>query len=131
MSQYLSAVTLVVPDYDQAIGFYVDVLGFELVEDTPLSPDKRWVLIAPPGSRETHILLARAANDGQRAVVGRQAGGRVFLFLRTDDFERDYLAMVRKGVRFAEAPRQERYGRVAVFEDPFGNRWDLIQPSDG
>lgn len=131
MSQHIAAVCLVVPDYDQAIRFYVDVLGFELVEDTAIAPDKRWVLVAPPGSRETRILLARAANESQRAVVGQQAGGRVFLFLQTDHFERDYGALMEKGIRFVEAPREERYGKVVVFEDPFGNRWDLIEPLVG
>lgn len=130
MRQYLSAISVVVPDYDDAIAFYVGILGFTLCEDTVLSPTKRWVTVAPPGAADTgcKLLLARAADEAQRAVVGRQAGGRVFLFLNTDDFDRDHARMVRDGVRFIEEPRDEPYARVAVFEDPFGNRWDLIQP---
>lgn len=127
MSRFLSAVAVVVPDYDEAIGYYVDVLGFDLVEDTPLSDTKRWVLVAPPGSRECRLLLARAVTDRQRDAIGDQAGGRVFLFLGTDDFDRDYQAMRAAGVRFVEQPRDEPYGRVVVFEDPFGNRWDLVE----
>ena len=102
-------------------------LGFDLVEDTDLGAGKRWVLVAPPGGG-TRLLLARAVTPEQRAAVGNQAGGRVFLFLRTDDFERDHAAFAARGVVFAEAPRREPYGQVAVFTDPFGNRWDLIGP---
>ena len=127
MKQFVSAVSLVVPDYDEAIAFYVGVLGFALVEDTRISAQKRWVRVAPPGARETCLLLAKAASPAQEVVIGAQAGGRVFLFLETDDFARDYQAFQARGVRFAEAPRQEPYGVVAVFEDPFGNRWDLIE----
>ncbi len=129
MAQHLSAVTLVVPDYDRAIAFYVGALGFDLVEDSDLGGGKRWVLVAPPGSRETRLLLARAADSEQAAAVGRQAGGRVFLFLATDDFDRDHARMTGAGVAFAEPPRREPYGTVAVFADPFGNRWDLIDPA--
>ena len=125
----LSAVSVVVPDYDEALAFYVGTLGFTLCEDTMLSPTKRWVTVAPPdsGASGCRLLLARAANEAQRAAIGRQAGGRVFLFLNTGDFARDHARMVRKGVRFIEKPRDEPYGRVAVFEDPFGNPWDLIE----
>jgi uncharacterized glyoxalase superfamily protein PhnB len=103
------------------------VLGFELIEDTALRDGKRWVLVAPPGSRETRLLLARAATPEQANRVGDQTGGRVFLFLHSDDFWRDFRAMQEKGVKFCEAPRKESYGLVAVFEDLYGNRWDLLQ----
>lgn len=129
MPQFLSAVSILTPDYDAAIGFYVDVLGFDLVEDTDLGGGKRWVLVAPPGARESRLLLAKAATQKQRAAIGDQSGGRVFLFLATDDFERDYRRYLAAGVAFEEPPRAETYGRVAVFRDPFGNRWDLIQPA--
>jgi catechol 2,3-dioxygenase-like lactoylglutathione lyase family enzyme len=128
MRQLISTVTVVVPDYDAAIAFYVATLGFTLVEDTRLTEEKRWVLVAPPGSAETRLLLAKAATPEQRAAIGNQTGGRVFLFLSTDDFARDHEAMRRAGVRFLEEPREEPYGMVAVFADPFGNRWDLIGP---
>lgn len=128
MRQHLSAVTVVVPDYDPAIAFYVDVLGFSLIEDTPLGQGKRWVLVAPPGSRETRLLLAKAASEAQRAAIGNQTAGRVFLFLSTDDFARDHAALTEAGVLFLEEPRNEPYGRLAVFADPFGNKWDLIEP---
>lgn len=127
MSQTLGALSLLVRDYDEAIAWYVGVLGFELLEDTPLGPDKRWVRVVPPGSRGTSLLLARAADDTQRALVGQQGGGRVWLFLHTDDFAADHARMLAAGVRFLEAPRHEAYGSVAVFEDLYGNRWDLIQ----
>lgn len=127
--QHLAAVTLVVPDYDEAIRFYVGTLGFELVEDTKLGDAKRWVLVAPPGSSETRLLLAKADGAEQGTRVGNQAGGRVFLFLHTDDFLRDYDAWRARGVRFLETPRHESYGTVAVFADPYGNKWDLIQPA--
>jgi len=129
VKQAIAAVALVVPDYDPAIAFYVGVLGFELLEDTPLGPDKRWVRVAPPGATETALLLAKAATPAQAAAIGAQAGGRVFLFLRTDDFDRDHARMLAAGVAFLEAPRREAYGKVAVFRDPFGNRWDLIEPA--
>lgn len=131
MKQNISAVAVVVPDYDEAIAFYVATLGFDLVEDTRLSANKRWVLVSPPGSNGTCLLLAKADDETQAAVIGNQTGGRVFLFLTTDDFERDHAAMLRKGVDFLETPRNESYGRVAVFRDPFGNKWDLIQPIGG
>ena len=131
MTQHLAAIALVVPDYDEAIAFYVGKLGFELVEDTRLSETKRWVLVAPPGSRETRLLLAKADGPEQRTRIGNQAGGRVFLFLHTDDFARDHEALRERGVRFLEPPRHESYGTVAVFVDPYGNKWDLIQPAAG
>lgn len=129
MPQHLSAVSIVVPDYDQALAFYVGTLGFELIEDTRLSDEKRWVLVAPPGSSECRLLLARADGSEQRAAIGNQTGGRVFLFLQTDNFARDHVTMLGKGVNFLEEPRTEAYGTVAVFQDPFGNKWDLIQPA--
>lgn len=127
--RHLAAVALVVPDYDAALAFYVGVLGFDLVEDTALGGGKRWVLVAPPGSRETRLLLARAEGEEQRRVIGAQAGGRVFLFLATDDFDRDHARLRAEGVDFREPPRAEAYGKVAVFSDPFGNLWDLIEPA--
>lgn len=127
MKQHLLYVSLLVPDYDEAIAYYVGRLGFALVEDTRLSAKKRWVVVAPPGSTESRLLLAKAASDRQRRRIGDQAGGRVFLFLHTDDFDRDYRKMRDAGVAFQEGPRDEPYGRVAVFRDPFGNRWDLLQ----
>ena len=127
MSQHLGYVALVVHDYDEAIAYYVGKLGFELVENTDLGGGKRWVLVAPPGSRETRLLLAKAVTPAQSARVGDQAGGRVFLFLHTDDFRRDYERMREAGVVFCEEPREESYGTVAVFEDLYGNRWDLLE----
>ncbi len=130
MKAYLSAVSLVVPDYDAALAFYVTVLGFELREDTRLSATKRWVVVAPPGTGASgcQLVLAKAANDSQRQAIGNQTGGRVFLFLTTDDFDRDHARLSGLGVPFTAAPRDESYGRVAVFVDPFGNLWDLIGP---
>ena len=130
MSKMISAVTVVVPDYDAAIAFYVGTLGFDLIEDTAVSPRKRWVLVAPPGARETRLLLARADGKTQEAAIGNQTGGRVFLFLATDDFDADYRRYLDRGVNFREQPRTESYGRVVVFADPFGNLWDLIQYSN-
>lgn len=127
--QGLFLVTLLVPDYDAGIGFYRDVMGFTLVEDNGLTDDKRWVVISPPGGEGASILLAKAANAEQTRAVGNQAGGRVGFFLRTDDFARDHAAYLAKGVVFEEEPRHEAYGTVAVFRDPFGNRWDMIQPA--
>jgi catechol 2,3-dioxygenase-like lactoylglutathione lyase family enzyme len=121
----LGLVTLVVRDYDEAIAFYVDALGFELAEDTPLGGGKRWVVVRPGGG--AGLLLARAATPAQEARVGDQTGGRVGLFLSTDDFEGDHRRMRAAGVVFEEAPRAEPYGRVAVFRDLYGNRWDLIE----
>ena len=128
MPQTLDLVTLVVRDYDEALDYYVGVMGFERAEDTPLENGKRWVVVRPPGGRGTGLLLARAATPEQQACVGRQAGGRVTFFLHTDDFDRDHRAMTERGVTFVEAPRDEAYGRVAVFEDLYGNRWDLVEP---
>ncbi|MEG3086768.1 VOC family protein [Sphingomonas sp. PB4P5] len=122
----MSLTALLVHDYDEAISFYVGKLGFELRDNRPLTVEKRWVVVAPHGAA-TGLLLARAADDTQRQAVGDQSGGRVFLFLETDDFERDHLAYTRLGIHFIEAPRREPYGIVAVFEDLYGNRWDLIQ----
>jgi catechol 2,3-dioxygenase-like lactoylglutathione lyase family enzyme len=124
---HIGLVTLVVTDYDEAIAFYVDALGFEVLEDANLEDDKRWVVVAPPGAQETGLLLAQAADDAQTARVGDQTGGRVALFLNTDDFSRDYERMRSKGVEFMEEPRTEAYGTVAVFEDLYGNQWDLIE----
>lgn len=127
MAFALSAVTLVVPDYDAAIAFYADGLGFEVRADLLQGPGKRWVLVAPPGG-STALLLARAATEAQRGVIGNQTGGRVAFFLTTDDFARDAARLRAAGAVFEEAPRTESYGIVAVWRDPFGNRWDLIQP---
>ena len=131
MPQFIAAVALVVPDYDEAIAYYTAVLGFELIEDSALSEGKRWVLIAPPGSHGTRLLLARAATPAQMERVGDQTGGRVFLFLYTDDFHRDYALLSERGVEFVEVPREESYAIVVVFRDRYGNRWDLIQPRSG
>lgn len=127
MTRSLGAISLLVHDYDEAIAWYTDVLGFRLVEDTQLSETKRWVLVAPDTGPGTQLLLARAATSEQQASIGRQAGGRVWLFLHTDDFWPDYEAMKSRGVHFIEAPRQETYGWVVVFEDLYGNRWDLLE----
>jgi catechol 2,3-dioxygenase-like lactoylglutathione lyase family enzyme len=130
MPQHLSALTLFVRDYDEAIEFFVGLLGFDLVEDTSLDEAKRWVRVRPGGASAESgacLLLARAATPEQAARVGDQAGGRVFLFLETDDFRRDHERLLARGVRFLEAPRDEPYGTVVVFEDLYGNRWDLIQ----
>lgn len=124
----IALTALVVKDYDPAIDFYVKRLGFDLVENTDLGGGKRWVVVRPPGAVESGLLLARAEGGDQAARVGDQTGGRVFLFLHTDDFQRDFDAMTRAGVSFLEAPRREAYGTVAVFEDLYGNRWDLIEP---
>jgi catechol 2,3-dioxygenase-like lactoylglutathione lyase family enzyme len=126
--QSLAHIALVVRDYDEAIAWFIDKLGFLLVADESQSEqDKRWVLVAPPGSKGTSLLLARASSPGQEAFIGNQAGGRVFLFLETDDFGRDHAAMCAKGVRFVRAPKAAPYGTVAVFEDLYGNLWDLVQ----
>ena len=131
MRQSLLHVALVVRDYDEAIAFFCDKLHFTLVEDTyQPEQDKRWVVVAPPGSQGTNLLLARATTPEQTAAIGNQTGGRVFLFLATDDFDRDYAAMLAAGIRFVREPKQAPYGKVAVFEDLYGNMWDLIQPSD-
>ena len=128
MPQFIGHVTFLVCNYDEAIEYFTRVLGFELTEDTSLSDDKRWVTVSPRGSTGTGLLLAKAATPEQKSRIGDQAGGRVFLFLRTDDFWRDYEAMCSRGVKFLEAPREEEYGTVAVFKDLYGNRWDLLQP---
>ena len=122
----IALVTLVVPDYGPAIAFYTGVLGFDLVTDEDQG-HKRWVTVRPPGGQGAMLLLARAETDTQRAAIGNQTGGRVGFFLETDDFDGDHAAMTAAGVVFEEAPRDEAYGRVAVFRDPFGNRWDLLQ----
>lgn len=127
MTLMVAAVTLVVPDYDDAILFYRDCLGFDLLEDTDLGGGKRWVRVSPKGA-QTAILLAKAVGDEQIAAIGNQCGGRVGFFLQTDDFIRDHEAFTQRGVQFLEVPRAEPYGNVAVFVDPFGNQWDLIEP---
>ncbi|MFY8031605.1 MAG: VOC family protein [Devosia sp.] len=124
----IATVTLVVDDYDAAIGFYRDKLGFDLVADTPLGGGKRWVVVAPKGGKGAKLLLAQADGPTQAAHVGNQTGGRVGFFLETDDFARDHAAFTAAGVVFREAPRHEPYGSVAVFEDLYGNTWDLIEP---
>ena len=134
MRQSLAHIALVVRDYDEAIAWFTGMLGFTLVEDTPQpEPGKRWVLIAPPGAPPggASILLARAASPEQEAAIGNQAGGRVFLFLATDDFDRDHQAYRARGVRFVRPPAERPYGKVAVFEDLYGNLWDLVQFAPG
>ncbi|WP_406391240.1 VOC family protein [Streptomyces sp. NBC_00887] len=126
---HIALVTLVVRDYDEALAFYTDALGFELVEDTDRGDGSRWVVVRPRGTQGTGLLLARAKGDAQLAAVGAQAGGRVGLFLHTEDFAGDHERMRAAGVRFLEEPRHEVYGSVAVFEDLYGNRWDLLQPA--
>jgi catechol 2,3-dioxygenase-like lactoylglutathione lyase family enzyme len=129
VQQRLALTSLVVRDYDEAIAYYVGVLGFRLVEDTPVAAQhKRWVVVAPPGSDGAALLLARASDDEQATRIGNQTGGRVFLFLYTDDFERDHRAFSERGVTFVREPRHEPYGTVAVFRDLYGNLWDLLQP---
>ena len=128
MQQHLAHVTLLVNDYDEAIAFYTQKLAFHLVTDTPLSATKRWVVVAPPGaSGGSGLLLAKAEGAAQQSRVGDQTGGRVFLFLQTDDFWRDYQLLLARGIHFHETPREEVYATVAVFEDLYGNRWDLLQ----
>ena len=129
MRQTIIHVALVVRDYDEAIDFYCNKLHFTLVEDSyQPEQDKRWVVVAPPGSNGTSLVLARASTSEQAAFIGRQSGGRVFLFLSTDDFWRDYNEMLSVGIRFVREPKEAPYGTVAVFEDLYGNLWDLIQP---
>jgi catechol 2,3-dioxygenase-like lactoylglutathione lyase family enzyme len=128
MRRSIAHVALVVRDYDEAIAFFTGKLGFTLLADEHQpEQDKRWVLVAPPGSSGTSLLLARASTPEQAAFIGNQAGGRVFLFLETDDFDRDHAAMTAAGIRFAREPKQAPYGKVAVFEDLYGNLWDLVQ----
>jgi catechol 2,3-dioxygenase-like lactoylglutathione lyase family enzyme len=129
MKQFIAHLALVVKDYDEAINFYRQKLDFRLLEDTVLSESKRWVIIAPPGTGDCSILLAKANGPEQLKTVGNQTGGRVFLFLYTDDFYRDYQSMLEKGIHFIRQPAKEVYGTVAVFEDLYGNLWDLIEPS--
>lgn len=128
MPSSISAVSLVVKDYDEAIKFFTECLRFTLVEDTPMVGGKRWVVVAPPSGNGAALLLAKAINVEQEARIGDQTGGRVFLFMRTDDFWGDYTYMKEKGVRFTEEPRKEVYGLVVVFLDLYGNKWDLVQP---
>lgn len=127
MRQELAHIALVVDDYDEAIAFYTEKLGFRLVQDTPQSDTKRWVIVAPPGSSGCSLLLAKGVGDAQRSRIGNQTGGRVFLFLSTDDFARDYRALCDEGVTFVRPPKTEPYGTVAVFQDLYGNLWDLVQ----
>ena len=132
MAQSLAHIALIVRDYDEAIHWFTDRLGFTLVKDVyQPEQDKRWVLVAPPGGRGTSLLLARASTPGQEAFIGNQAGGRVFLFLETDDFRRDHESMLAAGIRFVREPKPAPYGTVAVFEDLYGNLWDLVQFSRG
>jgi catechol 2,3-dioxygenase-like lactoylglutathione lyase family enzyme len=132
LNQRIAHISLVVDDYDEAIAFYTGKLGFTLVEDTALDANKRWVIVAPPATPGDHpgcnLLLAKAATEEQKSRIGNQTGGRVFLFLFTDDFWRDYNNMTAANITFARAPKEEPYGTVAVFEDLYGNLWDLIQP---
>lgn len=130
MPQALGLVTLVVRGYDEAIEYYTRILGFELVEDIS-QPGKRWVVVRPKGASGSSLLLARAATASQEARIGNQTGGRVFLFLNTDDFWKDYNKMKERGVNFLEKPREETYGTVAVFEDLYGNKWDLLERIPG
>jgi catechol 2,3-dioxygenase-like lactoylglutathione lyase family enzyme len=128
MTQRIGYIALVVRDYDEAIAWFTTMLQFTLVEDTELSDSKRWVLVAPRGGRnQCQLLLAKAATPEQESHIGNQTGGRVFLFLHTDNFARDYAAMQARGVKFVRAPREESYGTVAVFEDLYGNKWDLLE----
>ena len=129
MNQSIAQLSLVIRDYDEAIDFYVGTLGFTLVEDTAMpAQNKRWVVVAPPGTGGVRLLLARAVGEAQLSRVGDQTGGRVFLFLYTDDFWRDFHAYTARGVAFVRAPKEEPYGTVAVFQDLYGNLWDLVQP---
>jgi catechol 2,3-dioxygenase-like lactoylglutathione lyase family enzyme len=128
MSQAIGCVSILVRDYDEAVAFYSGKLGFDLIEDTPMGGGRRWVVAAPRGSGGARILLAKAKNKRELSAVGSQGGGRVFLFLHTDDFARDHREMLRRGVKFREEPREEAYGTVAVFENLYGNKWDLLMP---
>ena len=131
MNQQIAHIALVVEDYDDAIEFYTKKLNFVLLEDTPLSETKRWVLVSPPGVSGCSLLLAKGVGDEQKSRIGNQTGGRVFLFLKTDDFWRDYQSMQDKGIKFTREPNTEEYGTVAVFADLYGNLWDLIQTTNG
>ena len=130
MKQSLVQIALVVKDYDEAIKFYTEKLNFNLLEDTQLTEHKRWVVVQPPGNSGCCLLLARASGDEQLASVGNQTGGRVFLFLHTDDFWRDYNSMVANGIQFVRPPAEQEYGTAAVFEDLYGNLWDFIEPTE-
>ncbi len=130
MKQHIAHIALLVDDYDEAIEFYIQKLDFDLLEDTALSETKRWVLVAPKGSVGCNLLLAKASNEEQKSRVGNQTGGRVFRFLHTDDFWRDHDKMLKNNVRFVRTPSEEAYGTVAVFEDLYGNLWDLIEPKN-
>ncbi len=130
MNQRIAQMALVVNDYDEAIEFYTQKLDFTLIEDTVLSETKRWVVVAPKGEGSCNLLLAKAANEEQRTRVGNQTGGRVFMFMFTDDFWRDYNNMVEKGIEFVRPPAKYEYGTVAVFKDLYGNLWDFIEPSE-
>ena len=130
MNQRIAHIALVVKDYDEAIQFYTEKLDFELLEDTKIDSLKRWVVISPPGAKECCLLLAKAADEKQLASVGNQTWGRVFLFLFTDDFKRDYNKMIERGINFIRPPKEEPYGMVAVFEDLYGNMWDLLEPNE-
>ena len=127
MTCSIALVSLVVPDYDEAVSYYTSTLGFDLIEDSARESGKRWVVVAPRGGRGASLLLARAATEEQQRAIGNQTGGRVFLFLHTDDFWRDHRTLLSRGVKFVETPREEPYGTVVVFEDLYGNKWDLVQ----
>ena len=127
--RYIAQVTLVVKEYDDAIEFYTRKLGFALLKDEKLNASKRWVVVAPKGKSGCHLLLAKAANEKQKQAIGNQSGGRVFMFITTDSFWKDYQKMLEAGVRFKESPREEEYGTVVVFEDLYGNLWDLVEPT--
>jgi predicted enzyme related to lactoylglutathione lyase len=129
MKQRIAHIALVVKEYDEAIEFYTKELDFTLLQDTKINEEKRWVMVAPPGAKECCLLLAKAGNEEQSKSIGNQSGGRVFLFLFTDDFERDYHKMVERKIHFIRPPTEYDYGRVAVFEDLYGNKWDLIEPN--
>jgi uncharacterized glyoxalase superfamily protein PhnB len=130
MRQHIARLTLVVDDYDKAIDFYTKKLQFDLIEDTPLSETKRWVLVGPKGSNGCCLLIAKAASEEQKKAIGNQTGGRVFLFLHTDDFQRDYQNLIDNNVKIVRQPIRETWGTVAVFEDLYGNLWDLVQPRE-
>ena len=130
MYQRIAHIALVVKDYDEAIDFYVNKLDFQLLEDTKLSKEKRWVIVSPPGAKECCLLLAKAADEKQVKNIGNQTGGRVFLFLFTDNFERDFKKYHERNINFVRPPQDYEYGRAAVFEDLYGNRWDLLEPNE-
>ena len=130
MKQRIAHIAVVVKDYDEAIEFYTEKLDFSLIEDTKLSEEKRWVIVAPKGAKECCLLLSKAANKEQEKSIGNQTGGRVFLFLFTDNFQRDYEKMLERGIKFIRPPEQMDYGKVAVFEDLYGNLWDLLEPNE-